>query len=90
MQNSSLNQRRSQREGASKMRMNNKINDQTKNQINKNQNGQTKQKPTYDKAGENQEIIDITKNMKPVKKLNTLLFSHKKKLTQANLMQTQQ
>ena len=75
MQNSSLNQRRSQKEGASKNAHEQQDQQSNKNQINKNQNGQSKQKPTYDKTGENQEIIDLTKNMKPVKKIehSTLL-----------------
>ena len=94
IQNSSLNQRRSQREGAPKNGHVQQDQQLNKNQINKNQNGQTKQKPTHDKMGANQEIIDLTKNMKPVKKLNTLLFSQVvhclKKLTQTNLMQTRQ
>ena len=94
MQNSSLNQRRSQMEGAPKNGHEQQDQQSNNYQINKNQNGQTKQNPTHDKMGANQVIIDLTKNMKPVKKLNTLLFSQvvhcSKKLTQTNLMQTRQ
>ena len=94
MQNSPLNQRQRQREGAPKNAHEQQDQQSNKNQINKIQNGQTKQKPTYDKTDENQEIIDLKKNMKPVKKIehSTLLTGSTllKKVTQTNLMQTRQ
>ena len=87
MQNSPLNQRQRQREGAPKNAHEQQDQQSNKNQINKIQNGQTKQKPTYDKTDENQEIIDLKKHETSKKNEHSTLLTGSSLLKKVNTNQ---